>query len=73
MLLRVGERAMRCTTCGMTVKGKAIREEIAGKVRYYCCASCLEEELCRRDKPLQKAFGRQSRRARGLRARHHRA
>ncbi len=62
---------MRCTTCGMTVKGKPIREEIEGKVRYYCRASCFEEELCRRDDPLRKAFRGRSRRARNLRAHRH--
>ncbi len=47
---------MKCVSCGMVIKGKPIREEIASKVYYYCCRDCFEEELCRRDKPLRKAF-----------------
>lgn len=44
---------MKCTSCGMTIKTKPIREEISGRVNYYCCSGCFEEELCRRDKPLR--------------------
>lgn len=55
---------MKCISCGMAIKGKPIREEIAGQVNYYCCLDCFEEGLCRRDKPLRKAFGS---RKRGLR------
>lgn len=48
---------MKCATCGMAVKGRPIREEIEGTINYYCCFDCLEEELCRRDKPLRKRLG----------------
>ncbi len=48
---------MRCVSCGMTIKAKPIREEIEGRVYYYCCPDCFEQELCRRDKPLRKALG----------------
>ena len=47
---------MRCVSCGMTIRGKPIREEIGGRVYHYCCRDCLQEELCRRDKPLRKAL-----------------
>jgi len=47
---------MKCVSCGMTIKGKPIREQIGSEVHHYCCRACLEEKLCRRDKPLRKAF-----------------
>ncbi len=49
---------MHCTSCGMAIQGKGIREEIEGDVNYYCCTGCLQEELCRRDKPLRRALKR---------------
>lgn len=58
---------MRCVSCGMAIGGNPIREEIEGRVKYYCCLGCFEEELCRRDKPLRVAFGSGGRRARGSR------
>lgn len=47
---------MRCVSCGMAIRGKPIREEVGGRVYHYCCRDCLQEELCRRDRPLRKAF-----------------
>lgn len=48
---------MKCDSCGMTIDQKPVREVAGGPDRYYCCMSCLEEDLCQRDKPLRQAFG----------------
>ncbi len=60
---------MRCISCGMAIQGRGIREEIEGTVNYYCCTGCLQEELCRRDKPLWRALRRTRRGPDTLRAR----
>lgn len=52
---------MKCASCGMAIKKKPIREETGGQVHYYCCLDCFEEDLCRRDKPLRRAFRARSR------------
>ena len=64
------EPDMKCVSCGMAIKGKPIREEIEGQVYYYCCRDCFEEELCRRDKALRKAFRSRRRDIGGTHARH---
>ncbi len=62
---------MKCDSCGMSItKKKPIREELGGQIRYYCCLDCFQEDLCRRDKPLRRAFGARTQRT--LRARSHR-
>lgn len=53
---------MKCVSCGMTIPGKPIREEIEGVVYYYCCVGCFEQELCRRDRPLRRSRGASVRR-----------
>gem|GEM_PF-5427484 len=51
------------------MKGKPIREQIGGMVRYYCSPECFGEELRRREKPLRKRLEGRPRRARRVEAR----
>ncbi len=68
-----GPSEMHCTSCGMAIQGKGIREEIEGTVNYYCCTGCLHDELCRRDKPLRRALKRTPRGTDALRVRSRRS
>ena len=61
---------MKCDSCGMAItKKKPIREETGGQIRYYCCLDCFQEDLCRRDRPLRRAFGARTQRNLGARGR----
>ncbi len=53
---------MKCASCGLMVRRAPIRENIGGRVNYYCCPDCFQEELCRRDRPLPDALEAKPRR-----------
>lgn len=55
---------MKCTTCGTSVEGKPIREQIGGMIHYYCSPDCFRRELLSRDKLLKRRFRNRGQRLR---------